>query len=404
MNCPNCGKENENGSLFCNQCGNKFLLEEKEEILEKEDVIEKNLNKSPKKIVSKKAVAVVIISLIIISALGIIGGITYKNGAILKFKSQIKNNNKSEAIKVFSNKIKGHPDKENKAKIILQDEATKNKELFKAEKISYEDAQKKVDIIKSIDNLSDKINISVIDITNIHNSREAFKKAEEFVKQGDIVSSIKEYNKVLKDDKNYSKAQDEIKKNTEQYRKEVLKKSQECEENQKYDEAIQILAEAIEIIPENSELIAKSEDYKKIKEEKLITELQSNQELSIIDCMVIPDYFEVNDEARVIVKNNTDKVVKKFTIGILMYDENGYPIKSGVLAGGSHLFNGKSDSANIQAGQTFGYDRAWNIYTDYGTVKQIIACVKTVEYYDGSKWSNDYYTYWEKEHLKNPLK
>ncbi|MBU5228266.1 zinc ribbon domain-containing protein [Clostridium senegalense] len=238
MNCPNCGKENENGSLFCNQCGNKFLLEEKEEILEKEDVIEKNLNKSPKKIVSKKAVAVVIISLIIISALGIIGGITYKNGAILKFKSQIKNNNKSEAIKVFSNKIKGHPDKENKAKIILQDEATKNKELFKAEKISYEDAQKKVDIIKSIDNLSDKINISVIDITNIHNSREAFKKAEEFVKQGDIVSSIKEYNKVLKDDKNYSKAQDEIKKNTEQYRKEVLKKSQECEENQKYDEAI----------------------------------------------------------------------------------------------------------------------------------------------------------------------
>jgi len=62
------------------------------------------------------------------------------------------------------------------------------------------------------------------------------------------------------------------------------------------------------------------------------------------------------------------------------------------------------DSANIQPGQSFGEDYVWNLYTDYGTINKIIACVIGVEYYDGSKWTNDYYDSWKEEHLGKQLK
>jgi hypothetical protein len=118
----------------------------------------------------------------------------------------------------------------------------------------------------------------------------------------------------------------------------------------------------------------------------------------------VPDYFSINDQAQVIVKNNTQKVVKNFTVGILMYDSNGYPVKSGIIAGESELFRGQAEAVNIQPGQSFGSENVWNLYTDFGTVSKLNACVKNVEYFDGSSWTNEYFDYWQEEHLGKPYK
>jgi len=87
-----------------------------------------------------------------------------------------------------------------------------------------------------------------------------------------------------------------------------------------------------------------------------------------------------------------------------MYDQNGYPLKSGILAGETELVKGDAESVNIQPGQSFGSNSAWNLDTNYGTVKKISACVLDVEYYDGSTWTNDYYSYWQEEYQGKPYK
>ena len=57
---------------------------------------------------------------------------------------------------------------------------------------------------------------------------------------------------------------------------------------------------------------------------------------------------------------------------------------------------------NIQPGMTYGSDSGWRISDDdTPEAKQFLACVKEVEYYDGSKWVNPYYDYWVEEYKEN---
>lgn len=51
---------------------------------------------------------------------------------------------------------------------------------------------------------------------------------------------------------------------------------------------------------------------------------------------------------------------------------------------------------------TYGSDSGWRISDDdTPEAKQFLACVKEVEYYDGSKWVNPYYDYWVEEYKEN---
>jgi hypothetical protein len=186
---------------------------------------------------------------------------------------------------------------------------------------------------------------------------------------------------------------------------------EEYVKNEEYGKAVNLLTDALTVLPDHADLLAKQSVYQKAQEDKLavkrqkeMDELIANQELKVVGTNVVPDYFSINDQAQVIVKNNTQKVVKNFTVGILMYDSNGYPVKSGIIAGENELFRGQAEAVNIQPGQSFGSENAWNLYTDYGTVSKINACIIDVEYFDGSSWTNGYYDYWQEEYLGKAYK
>lgn len=99
----------------------------------------------------------------------------------------------------------------------------------------------------------------------------------------------------------------------------------------------------------------------------------------------VEESFIYND-GYVVVKNMSDKVVKNFSVGILMFDKNGYPINDKYSNTNSKV--GKSDTPNIQPNGVFGRNHYW--YID-GEAYKIKACVIEAEFYDGTTWYNEYY-------------
>ncbi|MBU5592630.1 zinc-ribbon domain-containing protein [Clostridium sp. MSJ-4] len=418
MICPKCGSENSDESLFCNKCGAKLETtnvdnidsnEMKNDIADNEKNHKKVFKDKIKFHINKKNVILSCSVLVII--IFVVSGIIYFNNPISKYKSDIRNNKQTEAARLYNDKIKGNSDNENKINSFLKSELLDIVNSFKNEEIDFNKAKDRIDTIKSTGLISIDVNNAIDNVNNLNNSRIAFKKADEFLKNNNLINAIKEYKNVISDDKNYEKAKEQINNNEKKYKEQVLKSAEEFANKKDYDEAVEILSEAIVVFSNDADLTSKNEIYEKLQQEKLetekiqkIEEAKNKQELVVVSSSVVSDYFNINDQAKVIVKNNTNKVVKKFTIGILMYDGNGYPLKSGTLAGENELFKGKAESVNIQAGKTFGDSSAWNLYTNYGTVAKLNACVMYVEYYDGDKWTNDYYNYWKDEYLGKPYK
>lgn len=396
MICQKCNTENQGDSLFCKKCGASLS--------------EITMKTHKPKWFSRRRNLILGSTILIIGIL-IMVGILIFNNPVLKFKNNINKNNSVEAMNVYSEKIKGNTEKEKNIKLFLLDDIANTQKLFIEGKIDYSTAKTKLETISNTQLVSDDVSSIENNIDKLNDSKHAFSKAEEYLKNKDLVQALKEYSNVIHDDSNYKKAQKQIINNKEQYKVQVLKNVERYANNKEYDKAIEILTEALSVLPNDKDFTAKNSDYTQAKEDKLIAErkqqmeaLKTSQELEVIDTKVVPDYFNVNDQAQVIVKNNTNKVVKNFRIGIAMYDSNGYPLKSGILAGDNETFNGKADAANIQPGQQFGSNNAWNLYTDYGTVSKLSACVISVEYYDGSTWRNDYYNYWEEEYVGKPYK
>lgn len=401
MKCPNCSTENSEDSLFCNKCGNN--LSQKNEKSEQQVDNEKSKNKSKKALVT-----------IVSSALLILCGFVIflvMNNPMNQFEKNIKMNNYAEAAEIYNKELKGNTDKEKAVNEFLENEIAEIKNAFMDNRIEYNVAKDKLKTIENTKLASSEVKAVLYHINKMNDSRIAFKKADEFLKNNDLVNAIKEFKKVIKEDKNYEQAQEQITNNEKNYKEQLLRSVDELVNNNNYNDALELLKEALTIIENDADLLAKKSIYEKAQEEKLASErkqkmeeLKGKQELEVVSTKIVPDYFEIDDQAQVIVKNNTQKVVKYFDVGILMYDRNGYPVKSGTLAGGSLLFKGKAESVNIQPGQTFGNSSAWDLYTNYGTVSKIIVCVRSVEYYDGSTWTNDYYNYWEEEYLGKPIK
>ena len=65
-------------------------------------------------------------------------------------------------------------------------------------------------------------------------------------------------------------------------------------------------------------------------------------------------------------------------------------------------FVGYALDVNILDGQDFGSDKGWEL-KPYSGISQALACVKTVEFYNGTTWENPYYDFWIEEYKEQPL-
>lgn len=409
MKCKKCGHENGDSAQFCNSCATKLNKNESHYIQNLKDKI-KGFDKRKKYIVLGSSIGIIII---------IITGIIFFSNPILKFEKAIKSSDIVKATSIYNDSIKDNKKMQDKANALIKDEVSNIEKDFKNENMAYDKAKNELDNIKSIGIIPLEINDSMQKIDKLNNSRTAFNKAEGYLKEYDYLNAIKQYTLVIKDDKNFDNSQKKIKDNTGKYKEQVLKSAEESVSNNDYDKAVSILSGVDTIIKTDDEIISKLSDYRKKLEEKKaqeqkqkMDELKRKQQIEVISTSTSPIVLGGNGtHAKVIVKNNTNKVVKEYNVGILMYDKNGHPVGpiSGVInllereTEVNNLFEGKSDLL-IQPGQLAGEKDYWDLKNNYGIIEKIIACPISAEYYDGSTWSNEYYQYWKEEYLGKQYK
>ena len=303
------------------------------------------------------------------------------------------------AIIVYNSDIKGNTNDEQNIKNELSNKITSTFEDYKSNKIEYTKALGIIEAIikmKLVDSLGEEIKGEII---SLEDSKIAYAKGMEFYNSKNTIGAITELSKVISTDPKYAESQQLIKSMYESYKSEIIKQCDEYIDKQEYEKAISTINEALLVLPDDAGFIAKLENYKTMNIEKLMSEQQlSVESASLYVYGYYINFYGIN----AIVKNNTpDKVVKQFSIGMLAYDKDGYPL---IIDSPDVLKQGYAENCNIKPGATYGKDTYWSLYNDNeDKIKTVLACVIDVKYYDDTEWENPYYQYWLAQYEDKPL-
>lgn len=394
MDCQKCGEQIVEGAMFCNRCGSKIKQASSETAAFK----------------NKKAIIIGSGSLLVVLVLVVIAFVALRaNNPVRQFKQAIQHSDYAKAASVYQEDIKGNSKRENELLLYLTDEIKKTADNFKNQKIDYQTAKESFETLQQTNILTTEISQAVDEMNKLNDSRTAFKTAGELLKNKNIKDAQTQLKKVIEADENYQNAQELIKTTAVEYKNMTLNEAEQLASQQKFAEAIALLTDALAVVPSDSDITAKKTVYDQQNKEKIaaerkkkVEELQTNQEVSVLSSKMVKTgtYFDFY-HVQVIVKNNSNKVVKNFNVRWLAYDSQGYPIK---LDSSDFLQGGTADAANIQTGKTYGENAGWTIVSNGEKAATVMACVYQVEYYDGSKWTNPYYEYWLEDYKEKPLK
>lgn len=354
---------------------------------------------------NKKTISIIVAVVVIIT---IIGVIQYLNNPVTKFKQNLDNIDISKLQEIYST-TQSYDEKKSIEKI-FQNKLESIKEEFVNGTKNYENAIEEIDRYKEIKGFENAITTTKENIEKIKTSKDNFVKGQSFEKEGNILEAIKSYSNVIELDKsNYKIAQDYIKNNKEELKTKTLVEVDTLISNNDYVTANQKIKELKEVITNDTELTEKSNQIKDKAKEQEIEKYKNEQEVSVESAKIIeqdttykslyPDMIEV------IIKNNSNKTIKDYNVAILAYDSNNYPLKIKPqfnYNGGAFEFTGQADNANVVAGATGGRNYGWKLDENHG-ISKVIAIVKDVTYYDGSKWENPYYNYWIEQYKEKPL-
>jgi len=406
MQCNKCGTVLPENSSFCISCGAKVAEHPTVTVSQKQP------SSKTKWIVIGSATGGLI--LIIVAALLFI---LLNNSPVDKFKKAIQENKYEHAIALYEKEIEGDMKQETEVEAFLKKNLESTVRKFEEESINFKEAAMLLETIEKTKLIKSEVSKAEQQITELHDSRTAFKTGKELLEEDKIKDAIEELSKVIKDDTaNYEEAQDLIEETTADYKKAVLADADKLSSEENYEEAIKLIEDASALLGEDSDLAAKKTVYVKKQEDKAAAELQkkidslkTKEEVVVESAGIIiqDDTYKslYPDMIQVVVKNKSNKKVKNMTIAMLAFDDNGLPIKilpQFSFSGGAYEYTGTAEDANILPDQTFGKDKGWSLDEAHG-ITTVMAIVQEVEYYDGTKWTNEYYEYWIEQYKEKPL-
>jgi len=408
MLCPKCKNEILEESLFCSKCGASLNEGKSTEIAEKP----KNVKKGFPKLKSKLGITIIIIIFILVA---ISVTIIMELSPSKQFLRAINKNNAIEASTIYKEKIEGNTKKEASIAGSLNSDVKDIEKSFIQSKLDYNAAIVKLKEIQDIGIIlvQKQITLSRDSIYNLNESRTAFKQGTNYLNKKDYPNAFSKLKKVIKTDDNYSKAQDLISNSQKDYKADILTKSEESASKKDYAAAITTLTNGLIAFPNDSDITIRKSDYEGKKAIQLkikIEETKSNQEVMVESASIITQDTEYRslypDMIKVLVTNNSNKTVKNMQISSLAYDKNNLPITIKTeysFSNATYEFLGHGDNVNIIPKATYGDGVGWNLDESHG-IKTVLSCVKSVEYYDGTSWTNPYYDYWLEEYKEKELK
>jgi len=138
-------------------------------------------------------------------------------------------------------------------------------------------------------------------------------------------------------------------------------------------------------------------------------ETLKNEQLAIITSVSIveqsTEYKSLYpDMVQWILENKSGNVIKNYTVSVLAYDENGYPVKVEGQYDYKPGFEKSvlAEAVNVQPDTTHGDDYGYGLGTNHG-IAYAIVLVKELEFYDSDTWKNPYYDIWIKKYKEKPI-
>lgn len=299
MICPKCNNEIPNESMFCMKCGYNFS-QVNNEIMQKSEYDGSKKNSARYFIIG--GIALVI---------GIIIGMTllFLNfNPVDKYIYYFKSDKSNEAIELYNEKIQEDQELAKELADKQNSEIDSIYDKFSDNKLSYEDAQLKLQ--KYVEYTPSKTHANSIKhkIEELNTSRTAYEEAKEAENNSDIETALKRYKGVIKEDKNYKDAQEKIVELQERYKTQCLKEAENYIQNRQYDEAIANVEKVISCLGSSDELETLKQQYNDLKSERYAKIVVVEKTVTPMDSSnwifnnYVNNVFDIT--------NNSDKAIK----------------------------------------------------------------------------------------------
>ncbi|MDQ0160661.1 DUF5780 domain-containing protein [Alkalibacillus salilacus] len=317
---------------------------------------------------------------------------------------------------MLEEELEGEEDMSEAESIVLNESENIEKRYISKD-FEFEDAESWLNELKEFDMNASTIDDSLTHVQTIEDSRQAFSEGETFMNDGEIHSAISQFQDVNeKDEGNYEQAQEHINELSQELESDSLNEAKQLANEEDFEEAVNVLEKADRVLDDNDDIATLLDEYDKRlaenKEQERIEEMKkakSDQLVVVQESNIVEQSAEHKalypDMLQMILRNESDKTIENMEVRFLVYDEDGYPVKtrpSMSVSGKVHEFRGNAESINVQPGETFGRENGWEIESPHDA-EEVLSVVKTVDFYDGTTWDNPYYDYWIEEYKDEPL-
>ncbi len=233
MFCSNCGKEVNDGTKFCQYCGEKILDMQSE--VKQENIQQSGISSAWE---TRKIVKLTILMLGVIGMFVAIIFCIKHNNSSNQFVISIKEGNYETANQIYYQKIvNDYEEKLATEKLVTEDIEGIVKDYYDG-KTTYMDAHEQVNAY--IDFFPTVVDAALIQITNLNSSRNNYMTAKEHFDRAEYYAAWRYYNMVIPEDSNYDDASSMAEKSYEKYIETLKLEIEELWGREEYQKIIEL--------------------------------------------------------------------------------------------------------------------------------------------------------------------